>query len=93
MPPSHGPGGEREDGGGQEVFAQGQAEEVSQYLGQWGHGDEPLVVDAPFVPFGDHAAGDLGGAHDKQDEGLQDQQRDDGRAGGADRIGLAANTQ
>ena len=65
MPPSHGPGGEREDGGGQEVFAQGQAEEVSQYLGQWGHGDESLVVDAPFVPFGDHAAGDLGGAHDK----------------------------
>jgi len=70
MPSSHGQGREREAQGGQEVFAQGQAEEVSQHLGQWGHGDEPLIIDATFVPFGDHAARHLGGTHDKQDEGL-----------------------
>ena len=70
MSPSHGPGGEWEAGGGQEVFAHGQAKEVSHHLGQRRHGDESLVIDTAFVPFGDHAARDLCGAHDEQDEGL-----------------------
>ena len=74
------PCGEGERDGEEDPFAEGEAEEVAEDLGEGRHGGEPEVVHGAFFGFRGHAAGDLSGTDDEEDEALEGEEREEADA-------------